>query len=206
VCEKEGIVCCPRVDDENLKRARMLQENVLNGVYEHVDLAAYNLNAHAIKSHKKKMFKKQDMKDVKDRVEIMWPACKQIPPVLATDLISPECLDLLKKFPLAAWKVEWMYNGSYDFQINDLYKKRYWSFYRSKDRSIYSKLWDGVGFSKFDIALKMWLETLFRPDQTIRYEGMGYIADEKRVVPQVVRMLTHVYDFDHVVTVTVVTH
>jgi hypothetical protein len=150
------------------------------------------------------MFKAQDMKDVKMRVETMWPPTKLLPALLVVDFLPMACLNLINKFPLGAWKVEWMFNGSYEVHKNDLYKQRYLMMGK-RGKEIYSKLWDGMGFAKFDMAYKMWLETLFRPGQIIRYEGNAFLLDQNIVKPQVARMITHVYDFDHIVTVSVIT-
>lgn len=193
------------MDDEFVKRAKTLQDRILEGEYEHHDLAAYTLNAHAIKTHKKKLFKSQDMKDVTMRVEAMFPLVKDYPSLKIVDNLPKECMELLKKHPVGAWKVEWMWNGSFDFQMNDLYKGRYYKFGRNKERYIYTKLWDGMGFSKFEMGYKMWVESLHRPDQIMRYEGNAYLMDEKRVTCQVARMISHVYDYCHIVTVTVIT-
>lgn len=205
MCLKEGTACIPKVDEEFVKRTRSLQNDVLEGVFEHVDLAAYNLNAHAIKTHKKKLFKSQDMRDVKQRVQIMWPRCTNLPEMRVVDFLPQYCLDFMKTFPSGAWKVEWMFNGGFDYQMNDLYRLRYQKFSKNQERGVYSKLWDGIGFSKYDLGYKMWLETLSRPGKVIRYEGNAYWISEQKVVPQVARMLTHVYDYDHLVTITVVT-
>ena len=175
------------------------------GMFEHVDLACYNLNAHAIKNHKRKMFKKQDMSDIRMRVETMWPPSDQVPALKAVDKLPMDAMKLMKDYPLGAWKVEWICNGSYDFQMNEMYRTKYFKFSRQQERGIYAKLWDTIGFSKFEISHKMWLETLFRPGKVIKYEGNAYLMDTKTVIFQVARMISHVYSFDNIVTVTVVT-
>lgn len=178
---------------------------VIEGTMEHVDLAAYNLNAHAIKSHKKKLFKKQDMADIRMRVETMWPPSSDVPRIKSVDNLPAEAMQLLKDYPLSAWKVEWICNGSYDYQMNDLYRNKYYKFSRQKERGVYSKLWDTMGFSKYEMSHKMWLETLFRPGKVIKYEGNAYLMDTQTVILQVARMISHVYSFDNIVTVTVIT-
>jgi hypothetical protein len=193
------------LDDEFIKRALTVQKNLLEGVYEHCHLAVYNLNAHAIKTHKRKLLKSQDMKEVKRIVSEKWPISNSIPHVRIVDKLPPKCLEFLKEYPVAAWKVEWMFNGGYDFQMNDLYKGRYQKFSRNKERGVYTKLWDTMGFSKIDVGLKLWIESLYRPDRIIRYEGNAYLIDVKAVKFQTARMMTHVYDYDHIVSVTVIT-
>lgn len=206
-CIKGDQTCVPKMDDEFVKRAKTLQDRILNGEFEHNDLASYTLNAHAIKTHKKKLFKSQDMKDVTMRVETMWPLVKkgELPSLCIVDNLPQGCLELINKFPLAAWKVEWMWNGSFDFQMNDLYKGRYFKFSRHKERGVYTKLWDGMGFAKYEMGYKMWVESLYRPNKVMRYEGNAYLMNEKRVACQVARVISHVYDYAHIVTVTVVT-
>lgn len=190
-----------------MKRAKTLQERIINAEFEHSDIASYTLNAHAIKTHKKKLFKSQDMKDVTMRVETMWPLIKkdELPSMCVVDHLPAECLNLIKQFPVGAWKVEWMWNGSYDFQMNDLYKDRYYKFSRNKERGIYMKLWDGMGFAKYEMGYKMWVESLYRPGKIMRYEGNAYLMNEKRVACQVARTISHIYDYAHIVSVTVVT-
>jgi hypothetical protein len=192
------------VDDECLKRARMLQENVMDNLYVHSDLAIYNLNAHAIRGHKKKLFKAHDARDITSRLSTMYPA---IPP---RDLPkSGEVLqlpiymqNLMRELSVGAWKVEWMFNGRYEVQMNDLYRHRYYRFV--KDCKVYSKLADTMGFSQFDMGYKMWLESLHWVEKVVRYEGNAMLLNSQDLTFQVARMVSHVYDFDHLVTLTII--
>jgi hypothetical protein len=195
------------VVDECLKRAKTLYENVVDGQYIHSDMATYNLNAHAIRSHKKKMFKAEDMKDVMMRVKTMYPPIprSELPSMCVVDKAPDKLISMLRHFPMAAWKVEWMFNGAYDFQMNDLYKMRYFKFRKSDDKRVYMKLWDTMGFAKFDMGYKMWIESLYRPDKIIRYEGRALLLNTQSVHFQIARMMTHIYSFDHIVTLTVIT-
>lgn len=178
----------------------------MQGVYEHCDLASYNLNAHAIKTHKKKMFKNQDMTNICQRVKIVWPTIdeSELPSLLVVDHLPVSCRTFLDRFESGSWKVEWMFNGSYDYQMSDTYKQRFTKYSRQSERGLYSKLWDTMGFSKPETSFKMWVESLYRPGTVIRYEGNAFHIDTSSVKCQIARMLSHVYDYNHIVTVTII--
>lgn len=187
-----------------MKRACLLQQNLIDGKYEHNDVVAYALNSHAIKTHKKKLFKRHDMSDVLDRVKTLYPLAEYVPSLMIVDNLPSYCIEFMRKYSGSAWKVEWMFNGTYDYQSNGLYTSRYMKYGKCKERGIYSKLWDGMGFSKVDTGYKLWVESVYRPGQVVKYEGNAFVADTKTVICQVARMMTHIFDYSHIATITII--
>ena len=186
-----------------MKRAKDVMEGVLNGRFEHSDLALYHLHINAQRQHKKVALKKQDLADVRGRLKIMFPSSKEPLPKLSLEALPPSLIEFINQPGVEDWKIEWMFQGDYFEQKTDGYKKKF-HYNRHGMRDVYSKLIDTMGFSRWEIAYKMWLESLYRLDQAIRYEGQSFHVDTKKPVMQVAKMMSHVIDYDHLITVTII--
>jgi len=189
-----------------VKKARMLQDDVFQFRFGHSDLAIYNLNTYAIRSHRKKLMKNRDMKDIHERISTMWPETNDLPSLTVVDKLPKDCGNLFIQYQNSkgCWKVEWLMNGLYDVQMSAEYKARYLRFSKGNNRSTYSMLWEGMGFSSYDVGYKLWLESLYRPSRVIKYEGNAFHINSKKVKFQTARVMTHLFDFNHLVTVTVI--
>ena len=166
------------------------------------ELGAYVLHTSAIRQHKRSLLRKKHVVELRERVQTMYPAQEpeKIPCPLMTNLPFAlyQCLQSHSVF-----KIEWFYMGLEMTHSSSEYKD---AFYipRRKHRRIYSKVMDTLGLSSWNMAFRMWLETLYRPDTVVRYEGIVFHLQEKRKKNVVVKMVSHVYDYEHVVSLTCV--
>lgn len=184
-----------------MKRAKDVMERLLNGSMEHCDLALFTLQMNATKNHKKMPIKRRDYADVRDRLKIVHPAGAKIPHATIGDL--PEPLASFLGAGGMVWKIEWMYEGDYLVEESEEYKNRY-KYNRQGCKNLYSKLVDMMGFAKWDMSLKMWIETLFRPNQVVSYEGKAFRHDIRVVQLQTAKMMSVVLDYKHVITATLI--
>lgn len=113
-------------------------------------------------------------------------------------------VDVLHTYSDSHWKIEWMYKGGYVTMKSDVYKAKFGTNKTSR-KDLYTKIVDTMGFSHWDVAYKMWLESLRSPGQVIKYEGMAYHLDTKKTGVQTARMMTMVLDYQHVITLTIIT-
>jgi len=184
-----------------VKRAKDVMDGLLRGKFEHNDMALYLLQMNANAQHKKTLVKRKDLTDMRNRVAVMYPIVDQIPHMTIEELPVP-----LKTFlgdDQHSWKIEWFYGGDYICQQSGMYKEGF-QYNRHGMRNVYAKLIDTMGFSKWDMAYKMWIETLCRPEQVISYEGMAFHVLRQKLESQKARMMSMILDFEHVITVTIV--
>jgi hypothetical protein len=186
-----------------MKRAKDIMVGVLEGRYEHNDLAMYHLHIAAVRQHKKALLKKPDLADVRDRLSIMFPETKENVPTLTVDALPRHMKEFVQDRQVKEYKIEWMYNGVTHEELSEGYKRKF-GYNRFGYKKLYCKLIDTLGMSRWEVPFKMWIESLFRLGQVIRYEGMSYHTDTEMTTPQVVKMMSHVVDFNHIISITVV--
>jgi len=186
-----------------MKRAKDVMEGLLAGRYEHNDIAMYHLHISAVRQHKKALLKKPDLKDVRDRLSIMFPEAKENVLPLTVDALPQHMKQFVQDPRVKEYKIEWMYNGITHEEISDGYRRKF-GYNKFGNKKIYQKVVDTLGFSRWEVPFKMWIESFFRLGKVIRYEGMAYHSDLLVTVPQVVKMMSHVIDFNHVISITTV--
>lgn len=188
---------------ESLKRAKLVMAAITGRNVEHVDIAMYTLHNVAVRQRKKMVLKRQDLSDVRQRLQAMYPAIDAalIPPPTLISL--PSAIGASFLGDSSCFKVEWFYMGSESSYATSDYRAR---FHVSKqgNKHLYNKAVDTIGLSKYSTAMLLWLESLYRPGKVIKYEGLGYHQNTHTVHPQVVRVMSLVLDYEHVISVTVV--
>lgn len=141
------------------------------------------------------------MKDVRERIRVVYPLV-EISPEASISKLPTVLTELLAG--AAIFKIEWMFDGGYEMMSSGEFKAAFGFNFKGNIRNVYRKVQDTLGFSNYDTAYKMWTETLHRPGMVIRYQGRAYRENLKATVCQIARMCSVIYDFEHVVTVTVV--
>lgn len=96
-----------------------------------------------------------------------------------------------------------MYKGAYSSQRSVSYKDRF-SFSKMADKKVYQKLVDTLGFSRWNTAHRMWIESLYRPQQVVKYEGKAFDLQKQETVIQTAKMMTYIIDYEHIITCTIV--
>ena len=189
---------------ELIKRATDIQERLQNGEFEHEDMVLYTIQLSAVRQHKKSLLKKNDFKDIKNRVMVRHPETRDpIPTETKIEELPASLYSFMKDSLNAAWKIEWMYRGGYVTSKSLIYKERFGSSPTSR-KDVYAKICDTMGFSKWDVGLKMWIESMHTPGQIIKYEGVAYHWDTKKTKLQTCKMMTVVLDYQHVITMTLI--
>lgn len=182
----------------------MVQADIKKMVFQHSDIALYTLHLSAVRSHKKMVFKKNDLKDVRERIKIMFPIGEAIPKEGDLFGIDQSGLDLIEGVSEKGfWRVEWMYEGRHHSRVGPGFNQRFKPQLRGV-RDLYVKMTDTLQFEKKEMAHKLWLESLYRPGQTVMYEGWAYALEKEQVVYQTARVLSFVLDYEHIITVTTV--
>lgn len=171
------------------------------GEFDHSDLGSYIMHLNAVKSHQRYLLRKREINDVRERLRILFPLMEKIPEASMSNL-PPVLAELLAGE--AIFKIEWMYQGGYDVISSGEFKAAFGFNFKGCIRNVYRKVQETLGFSNYDVAYKMWTETLHRPETVIRYQGQAYRENLQTTVCQVARMCSYVYDYEHVITVVVV--
>lgn len=200
-CSLKGIECEPQ-KAEFIKRARDVQDRLLAGEFYHDELALYTLQLCSIRQHKKNLMKKWEHVDIMKRLKIEYPEYDVIPKMFVEDL-PMELSNFIKQFQRGAWKVEWMYDGVFMAKKSNDWDLMF-DFNKSAHKELYSKLVDTMGFNHWDMAYRMWIESLRYQCQIIKYEGMGYQKAMKETNFQTARMMSKIIDYQHIITVTII--
>ena len=101
------------------------------------------------------------------------------------------------------WRVEWMYEGRMQSRVSPGFNQRYKPMLKGV-RELYAKMTDTLQFEKPEMAHKLWLESLYRPEQVVFYEGWAYHLDEDKVKFQTARVMSFILDYEHVITITTI--
>lgn len=150
------------------------------------------------------MLRRADFKDVHSRVVVQYPESKEpIPEEKKMEQLPEKMMEFFKEWPDSVWKIEWMYRGGFITAKSDIYSNRYGPSLTSR-KDLYTKIVDTMGFSKWEMGYKMWVETIRTPGQVVKYEGLAYHLDKKKTGFQTARMMTIVLDYQHIITVTLI--
>jgi hypothetical protein len=169
-----------------------------DGKFEHTDLAMYFLHCNSNLCHQRVFMKRKDASDCLERLKVIYPLSEEnlIPPMTLDRVPDP-----IKSMMEGLYKIEWHYNGMVNMMMSDKYRSRF-KFHQCKQRAVYRKCLDTMGFAKPEQAFKMWIESVYRPGGIIVYEGAAYDQDAMRKITQKVIMITVVYDYEHFITAT----
>jgi hypothetical protein len=174
-------------------------EGLLEGRFEHCDLALYHIQLNATQQHQKTILKKADLRDVRDRIKSIYPESGEPIPPMGKEHLPQDLKDFIK----GEWKIEWVYKGNIIEETSEQYKKMF-QYNKKGVKVVYSKVVDTLGFSRWDMAFKMWIESLTRPGKVVWYEGQAFRMDTKKTCMQKASMMTIILDYDHLITVTTV--
>ena len=189
---------------EFVKRSQLVQADIRQHTFEHSDLGLYTLHLNAVRAHKKMVFKKADLTDVRQRLQVMFPRGHDIPQEGRLEKLSPVALAFVDSVSgKGLWKVEWMYEGRYYSRVSPIYQLRFRPGMKGA-RDVYSKMTETLQFDKKEMGHKLWLESLHRPEQVVFYEGWAFQLDTECIVRQKASMMSFIYDFEHLVSITLI--
>lgn len=198
-------MCLPQ-QAEFAKRARIVMDEIKANKFAYSELSMYLLHMEAARTHRRLVFKRPELVEVRARLSNKFPLLHyQDIPNMDIQHLPRGLTDFVHQLDYAktATKVEWFYGGIYHYEINTEYKRRI-KVGRAGDRQIYSKACDTLGFNDSTMAFKAWTESIDRPGVVIKYEGVAFHLEKNTVVSQTMRMVSHILDCEHAITVTVV--
>lgn len=177
-------------------------EGIMEGRYVHSDLAMFTLHQQALHQHKKSLLKKPDFVNMRHRLEILYPMPADFNfPLLDKDHLPGHLQGALQDHRGWSTKIEWMHKGEYFVDMTPDYKKKT-DYNRFRNGKLYNKIVDTIGFSRWDMAYKLWVESLYRPDQLMFYKGKAYDMETKSLVNREARMISTILYFDALITIT----
>lgn len=172
-------------------------------MFQHSDIGLYILHLSAVKSHKRSVFKKADLDDVRSRLKIVHPTLMGKPPVVRVLTELPQVMQDFISQQGGMWKVEWFYKGGYDTRFSPGYLMRF----RPKTegtRDLYTKVLETLQFQDHAAGHRLWLESLYRPGKVVFYEGVGYQLDTHKTVVQTAKIVSVILDYEHVISATII--
>lgn len=160
------------------------------------EFAMFLMNAEAIRDHKRKLFKRTEQVKVLDQVRAQFPI---VPNLNINPSISnlPEGLrNILEGQDL--WRVEWFVGGL----IIAISSEEWIRTMSHPIRKFSSKIVEMGGFCEWSTMIQLWSDSLVYPGRLVYKEGLGF-SEEYGIRRQRAGVISHVYDYDHVVTATV---
>lgn len=186
--------------EEVYRRAGDIDKRVRSGDLYLEGLGLYLLNAEAIRVRQHKFLKRGPQLEILTRLRDTYPL------VEPDKIPGPNVQSLPQRLQgmimdCDTWRAEWFYNGLNVCLTSDAWTK---AFHYPKKRYTV-KIMETAGFCRWESMMKLWSDSLFYMDRVIFYEGKATRKDKDGAVIQKARMLTHVLDHDHVITVTTIT-
>jgi hypothetical protein len=178
------------------RRIKDLDRQVREGDLVLDEFALFLMNAEAIRGHKRKLFKRTEQVRVLDQVRIQFPI---VPNLNLSPSVSslPEYLRVMIEGQ-DLWRVEWFLGGVVIAISSDQWMRT--MYYPTRSFSV--KVVEMGGFCDWTTLIQLWSDSLVYPGRLVYKEGLGF-SDEYGIRRQRASMLSHVYDYDHVVSATV---
>lgn len=196
---------CKPSGHEAVSRSKMLFKNIMLGNLIHNDHVKYQLALETNVYGGKTIIGRKEVKEIKDRISKNTFYLYDVP---SGDLGKlPEQLKLhIGECPI--FKIEWMRNGRYMCAMSEGYGLNIFTegeiISISKNTGIAPKLVDECGLTQYDIAYKMWVESVFSPCTNVTYTGAGYWKSDNSVCYSTVRMMSVVINYEYIITATTI--
>lgn len=161
------------------------------------EFAVFLLNSEAVRGHKRKIFKRSRQVQVLERVRRQFPLRPGLNVKTNTEDLPDHLQDLICGQKL--WRVEWILRGVTVGVCSNEWRLSWCE----PLRNMSTKFVEMGGFCDWTIMIRVWSDSLVHPDRVIYKEGMGY-TEERGMGMQKVSVMSHIYDYDHVVSATVI--
>jgi hypothetical protein len=181
-----------------VKRAKNVLDGLVQGRFQHVDIGIYTLHIHACRRHIRRLLNKSEVNDCLARLKIIYPLLNDGIPALGEGKLPK----VLHDMAVGTYKVEWFYAGEYKVARSPDYKVKLGHPMKNNIRNMHPKTIDTMGFSQWDMPMKMWMESLYRPGQVVSFGGVAFHVNRVKIQYQVARMMSIIFDYEHVITVT----
>lgn len=195
--------CHPADRDVGL-RAKQVLKDLVNGALTHNDHAMYQIYLQTQLYRLTSTLDKTEVLDIYRRIgdtaicELPEPKVSELPSGL---------FEVIRM--TSAVKVEWLYDGRYYVATSDDYGANFIAgsdiSKLAKTMSVPPKLVDTINLCTPSKALELWIGSVSIPNVIVKYRGKAFWASDKSVCPTTVRMMTAIYRYDYMITVTAVT-
>ena len=183
-----------------MKRVRDLMDALYNGEFIHNDLAFHLLQLQARQSHVRGLMKRYEAADCISRLKVVHPPNENEFPGSELKCL-PACLRDLT-MGTEYFKVEFFEGGNVKTVASESYASTFPANQYNHRRTI-RRVADMILFLDFKMPLIMWIESLRFPGKMISFEGKAWTSmRDGRVLRQRVEMMSLIYDYEHVITVT----
>ena len=196
---------CEPSDRQLGNGAKMLLQEVVRGDILHNDFAKYQLNLQTQVYGTKMVLSRSDSAEIFHRI-IKYVYTIPAPPMGNLAAI-PHCL---KEHvgEHKTFKMEWMGNGRYLVSMSNSYAENVTKDYEMaeicKKNGIPPKLVDYCGLGDYDMAYRLWVESLYSPGVTTTYTGVGFWRGDSSVCYMTVRVMSMIINHEYLITATTV--
>lgn len=161
------------------------------------EFAIFLLNSEAVRGHRRKIFKRSRQVEVLDRVREQFPLIPRLKVRPKLEGLPENLVELISGREL--WRVEWYLRGMVVSTSSDRWREMWTEpFY-----NLSGKFVEMAGFCDWTVMLRLWSDSLVHPDRLIYKDGLG-VSNEGGTRKQRASIMSHVYDYDHVVSAMIV--
>jgi hypothetical protein len=186
----EKSACMPSLH-EMVSRAKVIFKQIQSGGFVHNDHAKYQIYLENSMYCAKSMMKRNEVKDMFKRISKSHDFGAGAIDYNVENLPSP-IKHLLHG--QEHYKIEWMDNGRYLVKASDTYKTNFLPVEKVIDMArrygIPPKLLDMCNLNEYDMAYKMWAETVAHPNVVVSYTGISFWVNANIITNTTVKMVT----------------
>lgn len=186
-------------------RAKKAFQQLRNGEYYHNDTAKYQIYLQSLTFDTKSMLTRQDVLDIFNRIAKGETHRGTMPlETISVDDLPDFMRDFVKDEDVA--KIEYMDGGRYKVTTSPLYEKHFMSSKQILDiartHHLPPKMVDTCGYNQYDMAYRVWSESLYLPGAVISYTGPALWRGDNKLAWTTMRVMSFTERHDAVVTIT----
>jgi hypothetical protein len=196
--------CMPSLH-EMVSRAKVIFKQIQSGGFVHNDHAKYQIYLENSMYCSKSMMKRSEIKDMFKRISKAHDMATGAIDYNVDNLPSPikHLLDGQEHY-----KIEWMDNGRYLVKASDTYKTNFLPVEKVIDMArkygLPPKILDMCNLNEYDMAYKMWAESVANPNVTVTYRGTAFWVKLNLISNTTVKMVTVMINPMAMISATVV--
>lgn len=203
-CEHRGDEACLWGNREWFQRPKEVFRLLSSGGIVHSDVGKYQIYLQCQYYGLGRLMMVHDMEDISSRLQ--YYEGQGAPPHPSLQEMPLECLGFVSGQQYC--KLEWCYAGRYYISTTQGYGSEILGaidiLSLTKTVMIPPKLVDTLGLGWVGRACQMWSESILMRGTVVSHEGPIYFKKTGKVVQGKISMLTIVFSFDHLLTVTLV--
>lgn len=206
-CERcdDGAAECGPSQHEMISRAKVVTKQIQAGGFPHNDHAKYQLYLQVTMYCGKSIMGRTEVRDMFKRISTTMLASNETMNYNVTNLPDP-IKHLIHERP--HFKIEFMDNGRYLVKTSDSYKANFLPEDKmvevARKYGIPPRLLDTCNLNEYDMAYRMWVESVSNPNMIVRYTGTAYWSHDKIIAYSTIKMVTVIINPMSMITATVI--